>query len=415
MFTPHFPAPRVAIVIDRFDGRRGGAARWTRDFVAWLLANQCDVHVLARTIGPAEVQLPLTFHLIDAARSPLAFATAVASRLSAVAPLISHDMGAAIGCDLFQPHVGSPAACWNGSVASYPPWLRPWKRLCGLSPRYCLQRRMSAAQYGSRNSLFIAVSHKSARDMHELHGVPRRKIRVVHNGVDCSRFAPAVFQDDSRILIRRDFGVSDSEVLLISMAHHARLKGVPGLIRAVHQLRREGYPVKLLLCGGPAGRSQRVVRHGAILHAGCVADAASFYAAADVSVHPTFYDACSLVTLEAMAAGLPVVTTRGNGASEFITHGVDGLLLDSPHNDDALVAALRLLLRSDSLRRQLGSAARRLIGAHTVERNYHEIVATYAEVLDRRNADASSLEPLLSSESTSSAQRAAACISVPSR
>jgi UDP-glucose:(heptosyl)LPS alpha-1,3-glucosyltransferase len=387
-------SPRIALVIDRFDGRRGGAALWTRGFAAWLGACNCDVHVLARSVGPAEAHLPITFHPIQARRSPLAFALAVSKRLAAIRPLISHDMGAAIGCDVLQPHVGSGLACWNGSVASYPAWLRPIKRLCGLSPRYRRLRQLRAAQYNGGSAAFIAVSHKVARDMQSLHHVPAARIRVVHNGVDLSRFTSVAVRD-ARPAIRRFYGIGDDEVLLIAVAHNFRLKGIPGLIRAVEQLHREGDPVRLLLCGGHSrSNDSGDVGHDAILDCGRVEDVAPFYAAADICVHPTFYDACSLVTLEAMAAGLPVITTRANGASELITHGVNGVVLDFPHDDQALAAALRPLVRDANVRRALGSAGRGLVEAHSVERNYHGVAAAYADVLALRSVAAAAMEPL---------------------
>ena len=387
-------SPKIALVIDRFDGRRGGAALWTRGFAAWLAARDCDVHVLARSVGPAESHLPITFHPIEVGHSPLAFALVVSKRLAAIRPLISHDMGVAIGCDVFQPHVGSGLACWNGSVASYPAWLRPVKRLCGWSPRYRRLRRLSAAQYNGGSAVFVAVSHKAARDMHSLHHVPAERIRVVHNGVDLGRFAPSA-HPDARPAIRRYYGIRDNEVLLIAVAHNYRLKGIPGLIRAVEQLRREGDPVRLLLCGGDScSIDSGDVGHGPVVDCGRVEDVAPFYAAADICVHPTFYDACSLVTLEAMAAGLAVITTRANGASELITHAVNGVVLDFPHNPRALTAALRPLVRDANVRHALGEAGRRLVKAHSVERNYQGIAAAYADVIALRSVAATTIKPI---------------------
>jgi UDP-glucose:(heptosyl)LPS alpha-1,3-glucosyltransferase len=319
---------------------------------------------------------------------------AVSKRLAAIRPLISHDMGVAISCDVFQPHVGSGLACWNGSIASYPVWLRPIKRLCGLTPRYRRLRQLRAAQYNGGSAAFIAVSHKVARDMQSLHHVPAARIRVVHNGIDLSRFTSAAVRD-ARPAIRRFYGIGDDEVLLIAVAHNFRLKGIPGLIRVVEQLHREGDPVRLLLCGGRSRSNDTGdIGHSAIHCCGRVDDVAPLYAAADICIHPTFYDACSLVTLEAMAAGLAVITTRANGASELITHGVNGVVLNSPHDDQALAAALRPMVRDANVRRALGSAGRRLIEAHSVERNYHGIAAAYADALALRSVASAAIEPL---------------------
>jgi UDP-glucose:(heptosyl)LPS alpha-1,3-glucosyltransferase len=91
--------------------------------------------------------------------------------------------------------------------------------------------------------------------------------------------------------------------------------------------------------------------------AGPVDDAAPYYAAADLYVHPTYYDTCSLVVLEAAAAGLPVITTRLDGTAELLRHGVDAWLISDPANTEELAASVRALM-DGSLREKMGRAAR---------------------------------------------------------
>ncbi len=76
----------------------------------------------------------------------------------------------------------------------------------------------------------------------------------------------------------------------------------------------------------------------------------ALYGAADIFLLPTIYDPFSNACLEALAAGLPVVTTRANGFSEIIQTGVHGTVLDDPRNIDAICEAL--LLWSDGARRE---------------------------------------------------------------
>ena len=68
------------------------------------------------------------------------------------------------------------------------------------------------------------------------------------------------------------------------------------------------------------------------------------YFAADFFVHPTFYDPCSLVVLEALACGLPVITTRYNGAAEVLHPPREGFVIDDPHDLDQLAGAMKQLL-----------------------------------------------------------------------
>ena len=78
--------------------------------------------------------------------------------------------------------------------------------------------------------------------------------------------------------------------------------------------------------------------------AGAAADPRPFYNDADFFVLPTRHDPCSLVVLEALAMGLPVISTKFNGACEIMTDGVHGYVLDDPADVDALAGAMRKLL-----------------------------------------------------------------------
>jgi UDP-glucose:(heptosyl)LPS alpha-1,3-glucosyltransferase len=90
---------------------------------------------------------------------------------------------------------------------------------------------------------------------------------------------------------------------------------------------------------------------------GQVADPERYYAAADGFVLPTHFDPFANATLEAMAAGLPVVTTRSNGVAEVLTPGMDGFVLEDSRDAGGLEKALAELMDPDR-RRAMGAAAR---------------------------------------------------------
>ena len=121
-----------------------------------------------------------------------------------------------------------------------------------------------------------------------------------------------------------------------------------------------------------------------VLFAGRVEDPLPFYAAADFYVHPTYYDPCSLVLLEAAACGLPLITSRFNGASEMFNEGQDMLLVDDPSDDRELAAAMRTML-DDDVRRRFGAAARQTVSQHSFRRNVNQILEIYREILARRD------------------------------
>ena len=372
--------PRIALVIERFDARRGGAELYTRDLAVWLAAAGADVHIVARHIGVAEQALPRSLHWLTAAGWRI-FAEAACERLTALRPDISHDMGAAVDCDVVQSHVGSPMACQVAADNAYAPVIHLVRRVVQEFPRRRRIRRLAARQFTAPSSMFLAVSRRVAHDLMHLHAVPAERIRVVYNGVDTERFSPQRHRDAGE-LIRRRYGIGSNEVLVIAVANNHRLKGIHVLARAIRQLRSAGVPIKALVCGGACpGRADR---DKGVIYAGHVTDPAAHYAAADIAAQPSFYDACSLTTLEALASGLPVITTSANGAGELITHGLNGLVLADARDARPLAAALGWLAADRWQRGQLGRAGRSLALVHGVEQAFGGVVTAYAEVAAAR-------------------------------
>ncbi len=191
-----------------------------------------------------------------------------------------------------------------------------------------------------------------------------------------------------REAMRRRLGIAPQTVLLLLAATNFQLKGVATLLRAAARLRAARTPVQTLVVGGKrlGGWRRTAARLGladAVRFVGPVDDVLPYYAAADVYVHPTIYDTCSLVTLEAAACGLPVVTTRCNGAAEMFHDGDDIHVIAAPGDDAALAARIAALL-DPAARSAIGAAARKTAMRHTFEENVDDILALYQEVVHRR-------------------------------
>ena len=380
---------KVALVISKFDPALGGAEQWSWQFAHWLAARQQEVHIVASRFGSQAAESPFVLHRVHSKPGRLGFAEAAAARLQSLSMDIVHDMGAGWQCDVFQPHGGSRQAAIEQNLLLSPKWLRPVKRhLTHLLPRYRQFQQLSTRQYARDGRTVVAVSQMVARQVQEFHGVLPEQIRVIYNGVDCQRFSPQ-HQVRHREQVRQRLGLRD-EVLLLIVAHNFALKGVPTLIAAAGRLRAAGAAIHLALVGGKRlGPYLRMARQArakeAITFVGPLADAAPFYAAADVYVQPTFYDPCSLVVLEALASGLPVVTSRFNGAGELLTPGRQGYLIDEPDDVEALAACIEKLLDSSD-RQRMGKAARQLAQQHTLERNCEEMMSVYEQLARQRKA-----------------------------
>jgi len=238
---------------------------------------------------------------------------------------------------------------------------------------------------GNSSSLVIAVSQMVAADLKHWYRVAAERIRIIPNGADTVRFtSPSA---EARSSYRRQFQVSDQTVFLFA-AHNPRLKGLPFLLQAFARAKASRPDLKLMILGkAPSKESLRTVCklqiENDVLFPGFVADLVPYFAAADTFVLPTWYDACSLTVLEACACGLPVITTRRNGASELLLSGREGRILDRPSNVDDLTAAL-IELSNPEVRAQMASHARQLATQHNFQTNVDAIERVYLELQERK-------------------------------
>ncbi len=156
-------------------------------------------------------------------------------------------------------------------------------------------------------------------------------------------------------------------------------KGLEVLARAAVRLVRRGRTFRVVVVGkGDPAPYRRLLRNGGaedrFVFTGPVAGAVDFYLGGDAFVFPTVYEPFSNACLEAMAAGLPVVTTAVNGAAEVLRDGESGFVLPDPQ-DDALLALRMDDLLDGELRRRMGAEARRAAMPLTPERNAAETLA----------------------------------------
>jgi len=311
-------------------------------------------------------------HLLEPRRGLLARARAVEARLAELRLDVVLDTGTSCSGDVFLPCTGSRRLSQRQLVATH----SKLRRLrAALSPRSrWLDWSMGwlEREQVRRARRVIAVSARVRDLLCRQHGMARERVVVIPNGVDTSRFAPERMAA-LRPAARARLGVGDATVFLGS-AHNLPLKGMDTAIRALP----EG--VVLLIAGGvPDAAWQRLAasKSGRVRFLGSVIDMAPLFAAADVLVHPTRWDACSLSTIEAGAAGMPAITTTRNGAAELIRDGETGFILPDPEDIAALAERMRRLL-DPALRARMGAAARAASAAHDVRANYRAVEAVLA-------------------------------------
>jgi UDP-glucose:(heptosyl)LPS alpha-1,3-glucosyltransferase len=382
---------KIALVISDYDSQGGGAERWTDRHARRLLAAGHAVHLFARRFHapPAEA----VCHPMEVpryCRKPrLEFAARAEQLLRQERFDCIHDMGDGWFCDVFMPHHGTRRGGFQSNTRLVKPWLR-WARslAVGVLPRYREFDELERRQFDrDQDRVFVALSCMVREHMLKFYDIPADRIRVIYNGVDTTKFR-CPRDESQRDRARRAFGLGETTVFLI-VAHNFRLKGVRWAIEALARVCRSERSADLLVVGGdhstPYRRLARRLGCGRhVRFVGNQPDPLACYHAADAYVHPTYYDPCSLVVLEALACGLPVVTTRQNGAGELLNHGTNGFIVDHPENVPMLTEYMGQLTDA-ALRSSMAVSARRLAEQHSLEHNSTQLVQLYEELGAQRN------------------------------
>jgi UDP-glucose:(heptosyl)LPS alpha-1,3-glucosyltransferase len=381
-------------VIDNLDPRRGGMSQWCWQFATEVVHRGYELHVISQGFGDGSLSPSAVCHTIPRTKSRSAFAEAAGTISRNLALDVVHDMGLGWHFDIFQPHGGAYGAWLTRRLDFYPAWVRYLKRpIDAMTPRHRDFERHWRRQYANgreSGATFIALSKFVADNFVRLHGIRPERIKIIYNGVDCRRFSPD-HRGRYRDAVRRHIGATDETLVLLLAAHNFRLKGVPQLLRVAARLVANRRPVHVVIAGGKHLEkwklsAARLGLANCVTFLGTINDLVPYYSAADVYVHPTFYDPCSLVLLEAAASGLPIVTTRRcNGAAELFQEGAEILTANDPTDLGALYERVEALL-NPALRAQIGAAARKVALRHPFEKNVAEILRLYDGRAARRDA-----------------------------
>jgi len=221
--------------------------------------------------------------------------------------------------------------------------------------RLSMERRIFSER---RYKRIVAVSRGVARELGEMYGVPPRDITVIPNGVDLEHFHPRWRESVGKGL-RRALEIPATHPLILFVGHEFRRKGLEPLLEALGTLNDESWD--LLVAGDDDAAlyrdaARRLGIGGRVHFLGSVKDTRDVYAAADLFVFPTAYEAWPLAMLEAAASGLPLIVTRVNGAEDFVVDGRNGLFVERSPGD--IAEKILMCLKNESLTRSLGEGAR---------------------------------------------------------
>ena len=184
--------------------------------------------------------------------------------------------------------------------------------------------------------------------------------------------------------LREKWGVSENDVVFLFASYDLKKKGIEPLVEAAAELKSNGnINFKIIVVGETPYRSllkliETLDLKRDVIFAGRVKAIDEFYANSDVLVLPTYYDACSLVVIEAMASGLPSITTTFNGAAGIITDGKNGYIISHPPLPPDLAGKMHLLMNREKLQ-QMSEEAFCTGREYSAERNHREMMRVLAE------------------------------------
>ncbi|HEV2735131.1 MAG TPA: glycogen synthase [Longimicrobiaceae bacterium] len=352
------------------------------------------LHVRGIPPGPhIPAQDPRHARLLDALARNLAMAGA------AEAPDVVHChtwYSHLAGC-LAKPLTGARLVLTTHSLEPH----RPWK-VEQLGTAYHATAWVERTAYENADGV-VAVSEAMKRDVQELYGVPARRVRVIHNGIDPDEYRP---RHDPAVL--RRLGVDPEVPVVLFVGRITRQKGILHLVRAIRHLRS---PVQVVLCAGAPDTPEIADEMAALVDEARREAAAPIvwipemlpkddvivlYSHAAVFVCPSVYEPFGIINLEAMACETPVVAAAVGGIPEIVVPGETGLLVafrdegggsPEPRDPDkfsrALAAAVDELMADPERRAAMSAAARARVLAQFSWRRIAEITLDfYRDLLD---------------------------------
>jgi UDP-glucose:(heptosyl)LPS alpha-1,3-glucosyltransferase len=363
------PKPRIAVV-SPFVDKRHGTERRVAECIQ-RLAGEYEIHLYSNRVEDVDLD-KIVWHRIPALPGPHFSAYLwwfLANHLwrwrdrwfRGIAPEVVYSPG--INCldaDAVSVHVvfarllesvGDELSLSRNPVAT-------WPQIIHRRMYYRLIRFLEGRVYPHPDRPLAVVSRKVAADLDRYFG-RKDHVQVVYGGLDISRFNP-----DRRKSLRSEArsaaALAENDFALLLIGNGWKNKGLPSLLEAVGLLQHQRLVVLVAGKDNPLPYQAAIHRHhlqNRVRFLPPRPDVEIFYAAADAYVGPSLEDAFAQPPAEAMASGLPVITSRNNGGCEIISHGWDGIIVEDPEDLRTLAEWIRRLLDDPDFRSGLGTNA----------------------------------------------------------
>jgi UDP-glucose:(heptosyl)LPS alpha-1,3-glucosyltransferase len=348
-------------LVRRGFSRTGGAEAYLRRFAD--AAADAGHRIVLFTERWPEEEWPFE-HVAIESHSPRTFAEAIDKSRARDQCDFLFSLERIFTCDCYRAGDGVHAS-WLERRAKYEPFWKPWFRRFSRKHREMLA--LEKELFGSRGARTVIANSELIRDeIVEHFRYPAAKIQVIHNGVPA--FTGTAEDRASR---RHSLGLKDGDCAVLFAGSGWERKGLRFAVEAMNEAKLD--QAKLLIAG--RGNPHALPRCAQARFLGPVKDMPPLLAAADVFILPTIYDPFSNACLEALAAGLPVITTAQNGFSEIIESGVEGEIVAEPDDVKGLATAIQEW--SDPMRRASAKPRLEVLGRrYTIAENVRQTLAT---------------------------------------
>ena len=384
---------RLALNYQRVDPSKGGAETYVVDLCRRLVRAGHSVDLYAETwregVLPPEVNCVRV-----AATGPTKLARTWAFGENSEAALRAASYDCTVGFintwyhDVLIPQGGVHGGSLECNARRFP---AGWERSLYLlgkvaNPKFWAYRAIERKQYGGGRPLrVVAVSRMVMGHLQRFHRVPANRVHVIPNAIDAGRLDvpdPA----DARSRFREAAGLAPGDLAGLFVGHNFGLKGLKPLLFALALRKQQAgaRPVKLAVCGGgKVGPFRRLAKGlglaGDVKFLGFYPEVRDAYHGCDFFASPTYYDPCSLVVFEALACGLPVMTTACNGAGELMTNGREGFVVRSPDSVAEIASAVDRMA-VDGERLAMSANASALGREQSMDRHVGRLVRVFEEV-----------------------------------
>lgn len=338
---------KVAIIRQRYNPY-GGAERFVERALAALAGQGAEISLITRDWegapreGFRQVTCNPPYSRLFGGRSARdrSFAACARAEMQRGGYDITQSHERIPGCMIFRAGDGIHAAWLEHRGRILSPGMRLTQRFAPYH-RYVLRAERQMFAHPALRAV-ICNSNMVADEAARYYGIARSKLQVIYNGVDTDLFHPQAVAP-LRAAPRKALGVPDGVPLLLFVGSGFERKGVPQLLQAFAAMRSSD--VRLAVVGADRklkamqALAARLGLAGRVSFTGPQKDVRPYYGAADGFVLPTLYDPCPNAALEALACGLPMVTSTTCGAKEWVAEGRNGWVVDAL-DIDSLAARL---------------------------------------------------------------------------